>query len=1187
MDVIVSDTKSDGTVVDRVERRMIDKSEGFCTIFNEVRNNAYDRLVQPLDAPDTIEQPTKTIWFTVDTTENFICIKNDGDSIPVVRHTTHDEWIPTMVLGQLLTSSNFKDDEQKRHSGGRNGYGAKLTNIFSTRFEIDLVDHRTKQRFQQTFTSNMEHMEKAKITKNKSKPYTQIKFWPDLQRFGLSEITKDHVDYFLRRAYDIVGMPPLGQKVKVFWNNRELKVGSFDKYCYMFLDAISPEIIEADEADESVDSEENDSGSNTETSDSAKSEKSNYTNRWKKTFCSEQQKKFKVGVAFVPNNDQIRQISSVNGIHTERGGTHLDHITKQLADHVSHYLKTVKKIKRVSTNMILDNMCVFVDALVINPKFDSQTKKNMTTPLKNFGDLPEDKCVLSKKFLEKVTKTGLVDHILNALKLKDLSSLDGKGGRKTNRIKGIPKLEDAEWAGTKKSKECTLILAEGDSAKASAMSGIGVVGFKSYGVLPLKGKLLNVREASPKVISNNEEIGNLIRILGLQFQGDYMDPTVVEKLRYGSILIFTDQDEDGYHIKGLLMNFLEFFCPSLIREMDYVRCLPTPIVKARKGNTTKSFYSLPTYEQWKSEQVKKGTLKSFTIKYYKGLGTSGPQEAREYFKNIQQTMVRYVWSGESDMQALLLAFKKEMANDRKKWLKTYDRNQIVDNDLKTLSFNTFINDELKHFSNEDNLRSIPSIYDGLKPSQRKVLFGARKRNLRNKELKVSQLSGYIADVSHYHHGEASLIGAIVGMAQNFCGSNNLNLLRPIGQFGTRLLGGKDAASARYIHTDLDPVSDLLFPVADDPVLGYMDDDGVEIEPEHYIGVIPLGLVNGAEGIGTGYSTYLAQHRPEDIISAIQERLDEPSEQESYVPTKEFDLLEPYYRGFTGTVHKKDGKWIVRGTYELDEKKQTIRVTELPVGMWTNKYKEFLEKQMESKKPKVLNYLAQNTDVDVNFLIQTTPEHFKTWAEDPDQLYVDLKLQTSLSTTNIHLYRQKDGLDEIYKYADTREILVDHFGKRLGLYDKRKTYQIAELEYQITLLNSKIRFIDEVLNQTIIMKDRTIEQVLDDLSIKNYPKLGSSSRTPESDRTYDYITNLGMFSMTATKKDKMKQELEKRKSELDKLQKTTIRQLWKTDLESLRKGLEIHNKKWEDERKLSMEAKPEALEKKKKPKKTKK
>ena len=207
-------------------------------------------------------------------------------------------------------------------------------------------------------------------------------------------------------------------------------------------------------------------------------------------------------------------------------------------------------------------------------------------------------------------------------------------GKKTGNIRGIPKLEDANWAGTKNSSECKLILTEGDSAKAFAMAGRAIVGNDKYGIFPLKGKLLNVRDASPKQLMDNEEIKNIKQILGLQQGKTYNS---VNDLRYGGIILLTDQDVDGFHIKGLLINCLHYFWPSLVKLNEFIHALATPIVKVSKNKDSTSFYNLTDYDSWRNENTTKG----WTIKYYKGLGTSSSKEAKEYFEDLETKLIKY------------------------------------------------------------------------------------------------------------------------------------------------------------------------------------------------------------------------------------------------------------------------------------------------------------------------------------------------------------------------------------------------------------------------------------------------------------------------------------------------------------------------------------------------------------------
>lgn len=282
----------------------------------------------------------------------------------------------------------------------------------------------------------------------------------------------------------------------------------------------------------------------------------------------------------------------------------------------------------------------------------------------------------------------------------------------------------------------------------------------------------------------------------------------------------------------------------------------TPIIRVYKKNSkdiVANFFTIPQYEQWSSD---KDVTKLFRIKYYKGLGTSETKDAKMYFSAIEDHRIYFEYQDRDDDSKIELAFAKKLADQRKEWLTTYDSAlTFVDHDVKQLRYKDFVDKELILFSVADCARSIPSLCDGLKPGQRKVLFSCFKRKL-TKEIKVAQLSGYVSEQSAYHHGEVSLQMTIVNLAQNFVGSNNINLLMPNGQFGSRAAGGKDCASARYIFTQLSEVARHIFNENDDAVLNFMTEEGQSIEPEYYLPIIPLVLVNGADGIGTGWSTYI-------------------------------------------------------------------------------------------------------------------------------------------------------------------------------------------------------------------------------------------------------------------------------------------------------------------------------------------
>jgi DNA topoisomerase-2 len=384
----------------------------------------------------------------------------------------------------------------------------------------------------------------------------------------------------------------------------------------------------------------------------------------------------------------------------------------------------------------------------------------------------------------------------------------------------------------------------------------------------------------------------------------------------------------------------------------FVSSIVTPIVKVTKGPTIKAFYNQHDFTAWK-EAIDHS---KWQIKYYKGLGTSTAKEAKEYFSNLAKQTVVYSFTDQTDND-LIKAFKKGFEDDRKEWIKaSTGKNYSLDHTVLKQSISQFVNSELINFSIADLERSIPNMMDGFKPSQRKVLYGCLKKGLFN-DMKVAQLSGYISEHTSYHHGEVSLQGTIINMAQDFVGSNNINLLFPSGQFGTRITGGKDSASPRYIFTRLQPIVKTLFNNDDNVLLDYLDDDGMSIEPKYYIPIIPMILVNGSEGIGTGYSTNIPCYNPNDIIANLKRLIDNPD--------AELRPMFPWYRGFTGTIHlESESKYLTTGVWKRVA--NSIEISELPIGKWTQSYKEFLETMVESGE--IIDYRNGSDDKLVHFKV---------------------------------------------------------------------------------------------------------------------------------------------------------------------------------------------------------------------------
>jgi DNA topoisomerase II len=1078
---------------------------GLYKLFDEGIVNCRDHQVrteQDMIAckPNTIPVSYIDVSITEDGT---ITMVNDGNGIDIVKHPEHNIWIPEMIFGHLRTSTNY-DKEQKKIVGGKNGFGFKLVLIWSTWGKIETVDHVRGLKYIQEFTDNLTVIQTPIIKKCAGKPYTSVSFKPDYKRLGMTELSSDMINLFKRRVYDIAAITK--KHIKVKYNGEIVPVKSFQQYVDLYIGnkTDTPRVYE--EANE----------------------------RWEYAVC-------------LAPKEEFTQVSFVNGIYTGKGGKHVDYILNQIVRKLTLYIAKKKKIE-VKSSTIKEQIMLFVRCDIENPAFDSQTKDYMNTLVAKFGST----CEVSDKFIEKVAKIGVMDAACALTEVKDTKALKKTDGSKTKTIRGIPKLNDANFAGTEQSHQCTIIFCEGDSAKAGIISGLSKEDRNIIGVYPMRGKLLNVRGEAPKRILENKEINEIKQILGLKTGKAYTSENIKETLRYGKILFMTDQDLDGSHIKGLGINLFDSEWKSLVEVPGFIGFMNTPILKARKGTQEMIFYNDGEYEQWKN--TNSGGTKGWTIKYYKGLGTSTSKEFKEYFE--RKKIVNFISTGADSSDAIDMVFNKKRASDRKEWLTGYNRDSYLDTGKLDVTYQEFIAQEMIHFSKYDCDRSIPNLVDGLKTSQRKIQFTAFKRRLTS-EIKVAQFSGSVSEISCYHHGEQSLNGAIIDMAQNYVGSNNINILVPNGQFGSRLQGGKDSSAPRYIYTHLNKITRAIFPEADDHVLTYLNDDGTPVEPMYYAPIIPMILVNGSIGIGTGFSTDIMCYNPTDIINYIV----------NYLKTNEMSetKLTPYYEGFKGTITEiAPQKYLIKGCYDIISPKQ-VRITELPIGTWTDDYKQFLENLIDNtsagkkKAPCVVrDYSDMSTDQLVNITITFAPNVLDDLIMKEEEYGCNaleklLKLYTTRSTTNMHLF---DENDKLTKFEKPKDIIDKFIGVRRGIYIKRKEYQIKALEHESRVLTNKARFISEILNDTLDLRKKKREQVVAMLIESKYDVI-------DEDTDYKYLVKMPMDTVTEENVNKLMKDKETKLNEMHVLKTTSVEQFWLNELEVLRSQYAIYTKEREE------------------------
>lgn len=1146
----------------------INISPAFYNIVEEILVNAYDnfnRIKQRVKQDKTIKTMTY-IKIQIDKDAGQIQIENDGEGIDIAIHPKNNLYVPQMIFGELLTGGNYNDAEE-RITGGRNGYGAKLTNIYSLYFQVETIDHRNKKHYSQIFRNNNSIVEEPIITKTNAKPFTRITFIPDYKRFGMDGMGDDFVNLMKKRCYDLLACS--NNELKLYFNDEEINSITFEEYMNMYIDETKPRIAKQ------------------------------INDRWT------------VGCCLADN--AFTQISFVNGINTKDGGQHVEYIQKQLCEGLITYIKKKHKLD-IKPAIIKDNLMLFVNAVIVNPAFSGQTKDTLTTKFKDFGSV----CVIDGETIELLAvNSGIVEQAIALHEFKEAKLLAKTDGKLTSKLNDIPKLEDAYYAGTNQSASCSLILTEGDSAKTMAVKGLQALGDKMnkyYGVFPLRGKLINTRDISIMRQASNMEICYLKRILGLQENKEYTNQS---ELRYGRIIIMTDQDSDGSHIKGLLINFFSRWS-SLLKLEGFITSLLTPIIKATRKGSNKpnatgtrgkvlAFYTLQSYKEWQDNCT---DAAKWHIKYYKGLGTSDNNEAKSYFENMQ--LVIYKWDDSSE-DAIDKAFRKERANDRKNWLLNYEANSILDIGQKSISFTDFVNKDLIHFSHYDCERSIPSMVDGFKPSQRKVLYGTQQETIdHNNGIKVAQLASAVSKISHYHHGEVSLQGTIIGMAQDYVGSNNITLLKPMGQFGSRLQGGKDASSPRYIFTDLDPITHIIFNKLDEPLYTINEDEGNKIEPAHYVPIIPMVLINGNQGIGTGWSSSIPSFNPLDIVASIRALMDD------YPLPK----LIPWHRGYTGLIEEiSENHWVSRGRYEIMANNK-IGVYELPIGLWTEDFRDILnklrrnnnihsakdkkkaelitkakdnmkkmgmsssvkDKEKDSKKKKekeqeiyVKSFVESRKGEEIEFIITFDTDNIYELVDIVDKYGINelertLKLTCFISATNMHLF---DENYRLRKYENPHKLIEEFYNYRLKFYGMRKNYLINKYKTEIQLYAVKIKFIEHYIQNKIKLNNVANFDIFSQLYENKFPLMVEKNILTTSlfdeemseelylkyEKAYDYLLSMQIRSLSKEKMEELKKQHDEIKEQISILETKTNIDLWKDDLKDFEAEYAKHMKNY--------------------------
>lgn len=1077
------------------KKDQIKYSPALLRIFVEALSNAIDNVWRSSQA----NIPCTKIKVDLDPKTGLTTIWNDGLWIPADLHEKSGLYNAELIFGHLLTSSNY-DDKEERMTSGRNGLGIKLTNVFSKEFTVKAYDPESKTLFQKTWINNMRESTPHKLTHPKAKNgYTEVSWIPDFEKFKM--VAYDNAA--LSVIYYQVLNAAMVTKIPVWLNGVKIHFKSLLDYARCF-NTIGASI-----------------------------EQKQYTTMSSKdcevVLCGAVNDSD--GSSSQESIQEFDHVAFVNGVFNKDGGVHIDQWSEEIFRPIVSKLNKPGK-PQINIKDVKRQFTLFCTTTIGNPKFSSQSKTRFVGPNVTVS--------VEQRNINAILKWTCIESIRDVIRSKELLTLK-KTEKKSKVFKKIPGYDPANNAGGKNAKDCTLILCEGLSAKTYAVVGIDVgvgqrCGRDWFGIYPLRGKLLNVRNASMQSTASNKEITDVIQALGLRHGIDYRNDENYNQLNYGKLMIMTDADVDGTHIKGLILNFIHHLFPSLLKRSEaFIVSMQTPIVKVFNPRSSITFYTEDDFHNYMESNESSHKQR---IKYYKGLGTSSDQEVRETFG---KKLINFIEGTECD-KSINKAFHGKYANDRKNWLETYEPKQIQQysctDPLCDMPVDQFIDQDLIKFSLNDCERSIPNIVDGLKNSHRKILYAAFKKPLSDSpsgsSVKVAQFSGYVAEHTNYHHGEQCLMGTIIGMAQDFPGSNNLPPLVRDGQFGSRLHGGKDAASPRYIFTKLQPYTRTLYPRDDDVLLRSVIDDGDVVEPYYYVPILPNILINGCTaGIGTGWSCSVPQYNPLDLIKCVKIWLQKKTileETEEGIVSLLPEII-PWYQNYTGIIKKiNDQKFESYGTIEKCTKRsQTIvKVTELPIGLWTEKFKDFLEDLLEQKKIKSMKNYSK-PDV-VLFEIVELPEY---------ELDIDsLKLKTHISLTNMVLFNRQNRIQRF----ETIDDIIEYFCPiRYEFYQKRKTHQLKEMKNSLMWLQNKHRFLIEIASDTLIIHKRSETEIVNDLIQRNY----KSKSNEKSD--YDYLLNMNIRSMSQDNINRLAKEIEKLQQDIQDLDNTDESTLWINDL----------------------------------------
>jgi DNA gyrase/topoisomerase IV subunit A len=407
-----------------------------------------------------------------------------------------------------------------------------------------------------------------------------------------------------------------------------------------------------------------------------------------------------------------------------------------------------------------------------------------------------------------------------------------------------------------------------------------------------------------------------------------------------------------------------------------------------------------------------------------------------------------------------------------------------------MSVTDFINTKLKLYSAQSNVRGIPFTGDGFKEAHRKAIWGMLSRGENSDFETVERISASAAVSTDYHHGIGSLQGTMSVLAQDFPNTNNLPLFLGKGQFGSRI--NAKPSAARYVKIKLAPIFRQIFSKADDLILEYNVSNGMKVEPKYLIPILPITLVNGAQGMGTGHATDICLYNPVEVRKMI---LDMLNGKEVVQHT-----LVPWWKGYTGEVARDDdtGQVTTTGKYEIKRGRTlTIKITELPVWTTGEAYTSFLKELIE--KEKIIDFVDQTDKNGFDYTVQVA----RDFDLDDENIKKFFRL-VGRTTENLTVW---NGEGQLVRYDSIEDMLVEWVNWRLDRYEDRRLALIKKTADDIAWANLKVRFIRYYLANTKYFRDTPNKELIATLVSEGFTRHDELLAMPMRNLTHDKIKEL--------------------------------------------------------------------------------